>query len=32
MGSGLSSQAECYLGQPDEGLGLFIFDRFKCVS
>lgn len=25
MGSGLSSQAEGYLGQPDGELGLFIF-------
>lgn len=32
VGSGLSSQAEGYLSQPDEELGLFIFYRFKCVS
>lgn len=32
VGSGLSSQAEGYLNQPDEELGLFIFYRFKCVS
>lgn len=32
MGSGLSSQAEGYLSQPDEELGLFIFYRFECVS